>query len=258
MVRLQLRSLVAAMPWLGLVLGACDPASPRDAHPHEDASVDDGAVLDDGDGGDAEPPMSTAGTGAPFPFPPIVIPTEGKYCALSVGAQCDGREDCPSGQRCCATFNPATVSYDNVSCQANCRGMTRCEVCHADGDGESDCADPGYVCRPSLIARFEFFSVCALRLPSDAKPTNTGTPGLIECGHDTRCEVGAEQCCLRASFDFARGTTSFLEPYCAPIEAGRAACDCSVEPPSSGAPQDAGVDASIGDASQPEPDDDAG
>ena len=84
------------------------------------------------------------------------------------------------------------------------------------------------------------------------------SPGLIECGHDTRCEVGAEQCCLRASFDFARGTTSFLEPYCAPIEAGRAACDCSVEPPSSGAPQDAGVDASIGDASQPEPDDDAG
>ncbi len=247
MVRLELRSLAAAMPWLGLVLGACNPTPPRVPNAPEDAGAVDAAVRDGGAGADASPPMANAGTGAPWEFPPI----EGKYCALAVGAECDGREDCTSGQRCCARFNAMTFSYDNIRCEGSCRGPTRFEVCHVGGDdGEPDCVEPGYVCRPSLIARFDFVSVCAPRLASEPEIENRGEPGSIACGGES-CEVGAEQCCLRATFDFSRPTPQFLPPYCAPLARGRAACGCDV------GPQDAGVDA--GDASQPDPgEDDAG
>ncbi|MBX3127018.1 MAG: hypothetical protein KF718_09890 [Polyangiaceae bacterium] len=48
---------------------------------------------------------------------------------------CDGPEDCPTGQRCCATKEWTGPKYDEVKCRTACSVTARDvrEVCHAGG-----------------------------------------------------------------------------------------------------------------------------
>lgn len=65
---------------------------------------------------------------------------------------CDGPEDCPTGQVCCAERGLISGSWDVVKCRGECKsdqpvGSTRREVCHAAGppcaNGSACKADPG-------------------------------------------------------------------------------------------------------------------
>jgi hypothetical protein len=218
---------------------------------------------------DAGGPMGGAGVGGrpPTLFPDAMIPfpIEGEICVLSVGARCDGAEDCGDGQRCCAQFVSDGFTYVSIGCQLTCEPPSGYVLCHQD----NDCDQRGFECRPSLIASFPSTSVCAPPNGVWAEPTEP-IPGEVACGSES-CDAETQQCCLRASFDLKKGPyPQFLEPFCAPVAAGDEACSCDAVPPEPD-PPDAGPqvpdaspdaeipDAAIPDASQPEPiDDDAG
>jgi hypothetical protein len=198
---------------------------------------DDGTAPSD-EGGDSMPPPvispaedaggagTTAGgaSGGPKDGGSFATPMlSGQVCALEVGASCDGAEDCPSGQRCCAQFQP--VRYTSISCSETCDQSDQFELCHP---GEA-CTDPDDVCRRSLIVPHDFIHVCA----SGSEPAKASDAGLesrdgeVVCGTDT-CTAIEEVCCLRSSFDFGTAILSALVPYCAPAGA---ACLCGDVPP---------------------------
>lgn len=241
MLRPMLRSMAGVLAWACLCpLPACEPSQPR-TRDSGTASMDGNAGQEpDAGGPDAmgEPAPPMAGRWSPPRPPPSV-------CALSVGAQCDGREDCPDGQFCCAHFDSATFRYDSVRCQTSCGGASNFELCH-DGD---TCSTPGFVCRPSVIAQFDFIAVCAQPLPVPAETASDAVAGQIACGKARSCDVGSEQCCLGARYYFSTLSTTWLEPYCAPIGEE---CSCDSEPTSTDS--DAGSESPV-DAG---PADDAG
>jgi hypothetical protein len=199
------------------------------------ACGDDDGMVPSNEGGDSMPPppvasptedaggaAGTSAGGAPSP-PPSSTPRVLRACALEVGASCDGSEDCPDGQRCCAKFQP--VRYTSIGCAETCDQPDEFELCHP-GDV---CKESGDVCRRSVIVPHDFIHVCASGSEA-AKPPDAGfesRDGEVVCGADT-CTAIDEVCCLRSSFDFGTATLSALAPYCAPAGA---ACRCDDVPP---------------------------
>jgi hypothetical protein len=193
-----------------------------------DASVED-------DGAAAPPPASGAsGNGAGVPssggtgsgIDPFVLPLpalSGQWCALRVGASCDGSEDCADGQRCCAQFQRLSYSYTRIACSDTCEGPDQFELCHP---GDS-CLDEASVCRRSLIVPHDFINVCASPAAVPEQSASVALEGEVVCGEDT-CVAGDEVCCLRTSFDFATMVLTPGVPYCAPAGS---ACDCGDSPP---------------------------
>jgi hypothetical protein len=135
-------------------------------------------------------------------------------CALWVGAECDGSEDCPTGSVCCGELVPGLPTYRSISCRTSCDAPLAYELCHIGGEPCSD----GSMCSRSTIIPQEFIGVC-LNLPDRSdKPTGKSIRGRIECGAST-CRVGAEKCCLRSELSAAGGLPQALAPFCQPVDA---------------------------------------
>lgn len=69
---------------------------------------------------------------------------------------CDGAEDCPSGEICCAVFSNRQQRYVRSSCQAACGGNER-ELCHA---GSAACTDATQSCSTSPALPDDSYQVC--------------------------------------------------------------------------------------------------
>jgi hypothetical protein len=217
---------------LSCVLSAAACGDVGEQQPDEDASRS--PPPDASQPNDAQPPVDAASADAAPDDggrqAPVVRPLPDSVCALSVGARCDGSEDCAQGESCCATFDPFLFRYTSIACQADCGGNNEFTVCHP---GEA-CTSAGEVCRASLIIPHDFIGVCAA--PQAGVPPLTGTAlaGEVECGA-ARCAVGSEKCCLRARYDFQAMSIDALEPYCAEIDAN---CTCNYVAPDAGTPVD--------------------
>jgi hypothetical protein len=225
-----------------MVLSACNRQDAIDARP-ADAGARPGPS--DSDAGAepidaARPPVDASGldaaAGRPA-RPPLILPNT--QCALAVGAECDGREDCPIGQTCCGHYEPVFFTYSSIECRSRCDDSNDIEFCHP---GQT-CMRAGHVCRASLIIPYDFIGVCAL--PSSSVPPLKGeaVAGDVACA-DASCSAASEQCCLRSRYDFNAMSLSALEPYCAPLE-HTCSCDHDPTPPDAGVP-DAGGDEDAG------------
>jgi hypothetical protein len=140
-------------------------------------------------------------------------------CPLKVGAECDGREDCPGDTVCCGHFDQRVFSYTRISCDKSCSGSDQFQLCHAD-----DACGSGLVCRLSLVLPYSFISVCAPPTPAPSgQSTGKSVAGRVACG-DRSCEVGRDKCCLTAHFDGNAPYPVAEQPYCAPVDQ---ACECS-------------------------------
>ena len=194
--------------------------------PEDPADAGDGSVGSGGGGasGSQAPPV-----GGGVPFDGGVLPSAGSLCTLAVAAECDGPEDCPVPQSCCA-ISILPLTYSVIACRQTCDRVNEYELCHADQGG---CRRSDRVCQRSQIIPHDFITVCS-------NPTNNPLPtanssqaidDVVVCGSD-RCVAGKESCCLRSELDFARRQTVALEPYCAPIGSP---CTCNSQP---GGPSD--------------------
>ncbi len=59
----------------------------------------------------------------------------GLFCSTTV-VDCDGPEDCPSGQLCCGNMGLTDSVFTRLSCAKNCSSgitNTETEICHPDG-----------------------------------------------------------------------------------------------------------------------------
>ena len=75
-------------------------------------------------------------------------------CGMTYVIQCDGGEDCPSGQRCCAIFNTAKRSV-KAACVAGdvCKGAWWCHVAaDCPAAAPACCYPPGYTLGECLVA----------------------------------------------------------------------------------------------------------
>jgi hypothetical protein len=222
--------------WFGIAgVMALVPACTTSTDPEEDGgrtSVARDAELPEPSTRDAQVPRTDAAitTMPPGFIPPIVVPSS--ICALSVGAECDGAEDCGDGQVCCGEFEPERFRYTRIACADRCEGLNSFALCHA---GES-CSVAGQVCRRSLIIPFDFIGVCAPPIEAPALASVAAVPDVIACGQRT-CEAGVSKCCLRTRFDFAPRLPVALEPYCAPLDDS---CGCDHVPPPITDDEDAG------------------
>jgi hypothetical protein len=146
----------------------------------------------------------------------------GELCVLHVGARCDGPEDCPGGQTCCAQFEALSYGYRSIQCQDSCDAVDQFELCHPG----QVCDDPSQVCRRSVLVPHDFITVCADAAPVPTDTTSAAIDDEVLCG-ESSCRAGSEQCCLRATFDFATMMSTALPPYCAPLSSG---CQCDDQP----------------------------
>jgi hypothetical protein len=81
-------------------------------------------------------------------------------CATGISIRCDDRTDCPSGQVCCATFDP-NFGYRSVQCQTQCTtnipNATSVRFCDPNAPVD-ECAAIGKDCTPS--GSLDGFSYC--------------------------------------------------------------------------------------------------
>jgi hypothetical protein len=210
------------------------PAARMDASTHTPtmpgSHSDGGSAEGSGDSGsssvnpraDAGPVAPTAGSGsAPvFSFDGGIgiVPVTGSVCTLGVGATCDGPEDCPVPQSCCAVFDAGRFTYMSIGCALNCDALNEFELCHPD----QGCNARGRVCRRSAIVPHDFITVCVepVAVPVPTETTSEAISDKVMCGADL-CTARSEQCCLRSEFDFANRMSIALEPYCARARAIR-------------------------------------
>jgi hypothetical protein len=153
-------------------------------------------------------------------------------CTQAVDVTCDGPEDCPSGQRCCALW---AQQYQQFGCFDSCAAQAAdaaagqalwIEMCHA-GD---TCEDPAAQCLTNTAYLPENLSRCYT--DGNPIPADVGAGAEeINCGDDV-CGTG-EKCCLRIPMP--------LSPYCAP-EGDTCACDL----PEAGAGGAGGTDGGAG------------
>lgn len=147
--------------------------------------------------------------------------SDGGACSNALGVQCDGAEDCPSGQVCCGTFSQASFGYTSMVCAETCDAESQRVLCHP-GD---TCDNPDYVCRASQLLPFSFLSICAAPTTMVGEATGRSAVDQIVCGEGT-CDAATEQCCLRSGIDFAAMRLSTLEPVCLPLSTD---CTCDSE-----------------------------
>jgi hypothetical protein len=157
-------------------------------------------------------------------------PTTGKYCAFQTTADCDGNEDCPSGQTCCGLLNPNGGAYDKVTCQDKCEGDTVRPICH-DGDV---CPNPNPgpdgsapLCIRSTILP-AYLAICGV--PGTFTPKGfVGKPAAahqINCGPDLSCGPGTK-CCVLTTWDAATRAQAPTGGYCAKTDE---ICSCEGAP----------------------------
>jgi hypothetical protein len=188
-------------------------------------SIDGGEDSGSGDSGTAGSvkPGGAGGVGGLW-FDAGRPPATGSVCTLSVGARCDGPEDCPVPQSCCAQWDPARIRYTSIGCRLSCDRPDLFELCHVEQGG---CKRSGYTCQRSVIIPHDFITICSnARLPA-AAINDKPLVGKIVCGSD-QCVAGVEECCLRSHYDFAERMSVALDPYCAPLGSD---CSCSSLPP---------------------------
>jgi len=193
------------------------------------APIDDGGPSNAG----ADVPAGGAGGVGGFMFDAGRRPTAGPMCALAVGAQCDGPEDCPVPQSCCGEFEPLRATYRSIGCRLSCDAPTQFELCHVEQGG---CKRSGQTCQRSVIIPYDFITICSNALLPAAANNSQDIDGVIVCGSD-RCVAGVEECCLRSQYDFANRQLNALDPYCAPRGS---ACTCSSMAPG-GSDDDGGM-----------------
>jgi len=159
-------------------------------------------------------------------------------CTTAFGTTCDGAEDCPTGQRCCAKFQ---TGYVQAGCFDSCAALQGdaaaggvmmggitfwAELCHAGDTCENSattCGTSRYL--PSSLARCLPASVAGMAMSGTPDGGLGHAKNAVNCGNAV-CGA-AEQCCVRQP----------LEPYCAPKTA---TCECNV--PDAGKPtKDAGT-----------------
>lgn len=207
-------------------LAACDeqPAPPQ---AHDAGSGGHAGMSHDRDAGGSggspvkdsgTPPMSTP---KPDAMTPLLPSSPDPVCSLAVGAECDGAEDCASGEVCCGTLADLVPTYETIRCQKQCDPPRSFEICHAD----TKCRD-GSQCRRSSIIPHEFIGVCFDVTTRSDQPVGKPIKDEIACGPET-CELGKQKCCLNAKVTFATPPTPD-PPYCAPLSAD---CLCDEKPP---------------------------
>lgn len=141
-------------------------------------------------------------------------------CTVTAGTECDGPEDCPTGQHCCGEYN-GSGAYDRFSCMASCTadagaglggGPLLFELCH----GGDTCEDSTAMCLTSPYLPMSL-SRC---LPAMLVGQTMGAPpdaSLGKAAHAVNCGSAVcgsgEECCVRQP----------LAPYCAPKGT---ACSC--------------------------------
>jgi len=164
--------------------------------------------------------------------------TAGGMCALAVPTECDGPEDCPSGQHCCGEYN---MGYDKFSCMPSClagaagaggaagapgMGPILFELCHPGDtceDSTAMCLTSPYL--PGSLSRClgSMFMAQTSGNPPDKSLGNGAHElncGSAVCGSD-------EECCIRQP----------LAPYCAPKGTK---CACDFTPSTDGGTKDGG------------------
>jgi len=227
--------------WAGTWLGCTDLGA---APSREDASTGmqpEASVSSDGgdrgkrDAAVANGPGSGAGSGAGSGpgaggsasafFDAGFAQATGKVCTLAVGATCDGPEDCPDPQACCAVFDSLRFSYVRIGCSLTCEGPDHLELCHP----QQGCRVPGAICRRSAIVPHDFITVCAGAAPVPSATTSESIDDVVVCGAE-RCRAADQQCCLRSQFDFGSLMSTPLEPYCAP-SGSECSCDSTAPDP---------------------------
>lgn len=180
----------------------------------------------------------TVGDGAPTTREPLSefdsgAPAQGEYCSALVAAECDGNEDCPSGQTCCGMLNGSGGGYDSIKCQDTCDSSAGgIQICHP-GDAcpmPADAAVPdgsAPVCRRSLYLP-AYLAIC--NPPSSLLPTEfVGKPKAahqINCGPNLVCGAGTK-CCVLGNWDAMTKAISPRDGYCAPVDE---TCDCEKAP----------------------------
>ena len=171
------------------------------------------------------------GPTSPMPFDASADASSMWTCSLRVGAECDGDEDCTTGQVCCGELNMATFTYTSIGCRDSCPAdMAHYKLCHP---GET-CPAADEVCRRSQLLPFEFISVCAAAAMVPVEATGESVAGEIGCGAMT-CGSG-QKCCLRSLLNVAMRAREVQEPQCVAFDAE---CDCE-DPAMSG--EDGGLD----------------
>lgn len=158
---------------------------------------------------------------------------EGDYCYSLVAAECDGNEDCPSGQICCGMFDGGALRYNSIRCQETCDGSAGgIELCHP-GDVCPNAEDAGIpdgsapVCHHSVLLP-PYLAVCGT--PIAGVPTDLidrpAAAQEVNCGETLVCGAGMK-CCVLGSWDAATQTTTTREGYCAAMDED---CTCTSAP----------------------------
>jgi hypothetical protein len=227
------KATVVLLGSLSFGLGCSDdhPIAPRDDGGGGGGAKSDGMVvaIDGGEDSGSAGSMNPGGAGGAggaggLWFDAGRPPVSGSVCTLGVGAECDGPEDCPVPQSCCAQYDPLRIRYTSIGCRLSCDRVNEFELCHRDQGG---CKRSGYSCQRSVIIPHDFIAICSnARLPA-ATTSDEPIAGKIVCGGD-QCVAGVEECCLRSHYDFAQRISVALDPYCAPLGSE---CSCSSLPP---------------------------
>jgi hypothetical protein len=126
-------------------------------------------------------------------------------CTALTGVTCDGAEDCPSGQRCCAKLQGGS-SYVEFGCFDSCTALADGgvsfvwkELCHA-GD---TCEGTGFNCLTSTILPPPIARCDNNPVGTDPSATSDKSANHVACGSNV-CGAG-EKCCVRSPH----------APYCA-------------------------------------------
>lgn len=145
-------------------------------------------------------------------------------CTGLLPVECDGPEDCASGQFCCGEYEGG---YVQLTCRDACSTMETppdagavvdagpgtggiwSEICHA---GQT-CEVSGYTCSSNTDYLPAFLARCRDTMTQEAPASWSTTSGEINCG-DALCGVG-EKCCI---------STPEGAPYCADVGD---ACRCN-------------------------------
>lgn len=158
-------------------------------------------------------------------------PTSGTFCSFQTTAECDGQEDCPSGQTCCGLLDPNGGGYTAVKCQDTCPEAQFRVVCH-EGDPCPQPAVPGPDGSAPLCVRSTilpgYLGICGVVGTFTPKGFvgKPPAPDAINCGPDLACGPGTK-CCVLTTWDAATRAQAPTGGYCAKTSE---TCSCASAP----------------------------
>lgn len=161
------------------------------------------------------------------------VVAEGDYCSFLVAAECDGNEDCPTGQTCCGMRDGGALRYNSIKCQEKCDSAAGgTQLCHAGEPcpGEEDSGTPDAdaaslpSCHRSLILP-SYLAVCGV--PNPLLPNTLierpAEAHAVNCGESVTCSEGTK-CCVLGNWKAETQATTIRSGYCAPMAEE---CDCT-------------------------------